>query len=312
MLGRDEILVLVLTQLVQDGTDEAPRVLRVGFHVAHDHLDGDVALGNVPAVVVGAHADHLVRDLGLLGQLRLRQGAHVDDAAAPRTVHVGLGAGAELRALHADDGALVVQTDAVALQAVAALAHDFGDALVEGVGEADVSDHAALEESEGPDALGAVDDLVRDDEVARLDGFLQTAYGAEGDDGAHAEAAQGGDVGARGNLVRCDLVVQAMAGDEGDGDGLALAGGRVVVEDGDWGGGRAPGGGGLERGDLGEAGEGLKAGAANDGDGDGLCGGLSEDGLVVLERPELAKESHTRVRVSGVCHFAEADVYVAS
>lgn len=45
VLGRDKILVLVLAQLVENGTDKAPGILRVGLHVAHDHLDGDALLG---------------------------------------------------------------------------------------------------------------------------------------------------------------------------------------------------------------------------------------------------------------------------
>jgi hypothetical protein len=273
VLGRDKILVLLFAQLVEHSTNETPGVLRVGLHVAHDHLDGHALLRRVPAVVVGAHANHLVRDLRLLRELCLWQSAHVDHATAPRAVHVGLGAGGELRALHADNSALVVQAHAIAFQGVAALAHDLRDSLVEGIREADVADHAALEEGEGADALGAVDDLVRDDEVARLDGFLQRADGAEGDDGAHAQAAEGSDVGAGGDLVGRDLVVQAVARQEGNGDGLAAAGG--VVQDGDGRGGSAPGSGRVERGDGGETWEGLQAGATDHGDGDGTCGGVS-------------------------------------
>jgi len=150
---------------------------------------------------------------------------------------------------------------------MAALAHDLGNSLVKGVREADVADHAALEEGERADALGAVDDLVGDDEVSGLDGFLQRTNGAEGDDGADAQTAQGGDVGAGRNLVGCDLVVQAVTRKEGDGDRLAGAGG--VVQDGDGRGGSAPGSGRVERGDGSEAWEGLQAGSTDHCDGDG-------------------------------------------
>lgn len=223
----------------------------------------------MPAVVVGAHANHLVCDLGLLRELGFGERAHVDDTATPRAVHVRLSAGAELRTLHADDSALVVQAHAIALEAVAALAHDLGDALVEGVGETDVADHATLEEGEGTDALGAVNDLVGDDKVTGLDLLLQRAYGAEGDNGADTEATESGDVGAGGNLMGSDLVVKTMAGDEGDGDGLAVGRGRGVVEDGDGRGGSAPGSGELEGGDGSEAREGLEAGATDHRNGDG-------------------------------------------
>lgn len=269
VLGRNEILVFIFAQLVENGTDKAPGVLGVGLHVAHDHLDGHALLRRVPAVVVGAHANHLVCDLGLLRELGFGKRAHVDDTAAPRAVHVRFSAGAELGSLHADDSALVVQAHAVALEAVATLAHNLGDTLVEGVRETDVADHTALEEGERTDALGAVDDLVGDDKVAGLDLFLQRAYGAEGNDGADTEAAESSDVGAGGHLVRSDLVVETMAGDEGDGDGLAVGRGRGVVEDGDGRGGSAPGSGELEGGDGCEAREGLEAGATDHRNGDG-------------------------------------------
>ena len=103
-----------------------------------------------------------------------------------------------------------MQHDALALHTGSAAADDLGDPLVVGVAEGDVADQAALEEGEGPDALGAVDDLVRDDEVHGLDVLLQGADGREGHDAPHADVAQGGDVGARGDLVRRVLVAGAV------------------------------------------------------------------------------------------------------
>ena len=180
-----------------------------------------------------------------------------------------LSAGAELRSLHAHDGALVVQAHTVTLQTVAALAHDLGDALVEGVSETDVADHAALEEGERTNALGAIDDLVGDDEVAGLDLLAQRAYGAEGDDGADTEATESGDVGASGDLVRSNLVVKTMAGDECDRNGLAVSRGRGVVKDGDGRGRCAPGSGDVEGGNGSEAREGLEASTTDHRNGDG-------------------------------------------
>jgi hypothetical protein len=74
--------------------------------------------------------------------------------------------------------------------------------------------------------------------------------------------------------------VQAVAREEGDGDGLVLAR-RGVVQDGDGRGGSTPGRGGVERGDGSEAWEGLQAGATDHCDGDGSwSGGISvEDGM---------------------------------
>lgn len=61
--------------------------------------------------------------------------------------------------------------------------HDLGDAFIERVRERDVSDSSALEESPWPEALGAINHLVWDDEIARLDLLLQAPNGREGDDG---------------------------------------------------------------------------------------------------------------------------------
>lgn len=121
-----------------------------------------------------------------------------------------------------------MENHALAFEAVAAFLHDLGQGGVEGVGEPDVPYHSAFEEREGADPLGAVDDLVRDDKVPRFDGFLETADCGEGDDGADAEAAEGGDVGAGGDLVGGEFVVEAMAADEGDGDRLVGLRGGVV------------------------------------------------------------------------------------
>ena len=263
MLGQDHVGAILLYELVEDGANQVLGVLAVGRHVLHHHGHVDV-LGRVPAVVVGRHADHLVRQLGLARQLGLGQHAHVDDGAAPRAVHVALGARAELGALHADDGALVVQDDAVAAHGGRALLNDGAQLGVERVRETDVANDAALEEGEGAHALGPVDDLVRDDKVHRLDLLAQGADGGEGDDGAHADGAQGGDVGARVDLVRRDLVVDAVAGEEGDGDAR-------VLEDHDGARGLAPGGVDVERGDGSVAIDLVEAGAADDGDADGLC-----------------------------------------
>ena len=142
-----------------------------------------------------------------------------------------------------------MQRDALSFKRVAAFPHHGGNAFVKWIRERDVADDPVLEEREGSDPLSAVDDRVWHHEVAGLYFFTQRADGREGDDGPHADGAEGGDIGAGGYLVRSELVVEAVAGEEGDGDGLAGAGGGVF-EDGDGGCRSAPGCGGVERGDL--------------------------------------------------------------
>lgn len=152
-----------------------------------------------------------------------------------------------------------------------ALPDEVAERGVEGVGEGDVGDDAVVEEGKWADPLGAVDNLVGNDEVARFDGFLERADGREGDDGAAAEGAQGGDVGAGGDFVRGELVVGPVAGEEGDGDGVAGSWGGVF-EDADGGGGSAPRGGGVESRGVVEVGERGKASAAYYGDSDWAWG----------------------------------------
>ena len=162
-----------------------------------------------------------------------------------------------------------MKSDAVTLQRVAAGADNLRNALVEGIAERNVGDGTSLEEGERADALGAVDDLVGDHEVAGLDLLLQTADGGEGNDGADANGAEGGDVRAGGHLMGRDLVVLAMTAQEGDGDGLVVVR-ALVVQDRDGRGGLAPGSRDVQRGDLGETRELTKTSAADDGDADGV------------------------------------------
>ena len=266
VLALDQLSVLLLAEFIQDGTDEAPCVVGIGLHVSHNHLNVDVlALNTPPAVVVGRHADHLVSNLSLSRQLGLRQSRHVDDGTTPATVHVGLCAGAELRALHADDGALVVQRDALTLQAVAARAHNLSQLDIEGVAEADVTDHALLKVCERTNALGAVDDLVRDYEVARADLLLQRADSGESDDSAHTEVTQSGHVGLVLDLMRREFMGEAVTREEGDGD-IVAGRRRGVVQDADGRRGLAPRRVDIERRGESEARQRLNASAADYGD----------------------------------------------
>ena len=121
-----------------------------------------------------------------------------------------------------------------------------------------------LEEGERTDTLGPVNDLVGDDKVHGLDVLAEGPDGGEGDDAPDADGAQGGDVGAGGDLVGRELVVDAVAGEEGYGD-------AIVPRDEDRGRGEAPGSRGVDRGHGLEAGDAAEAGPADDGDVDGFC-----------------------------------------
>lgn len=103
----------------------------------------------------------------------------------------------ELRALHHDDALARMQGLGVIVQHLLDQGGDQShELLVERVAEHGMRDDArALEEGGWPDALGAVDDLVGDDEVPGTDLLAKGADGAEGDDGLDAERFEGGDVG---------------------------------------------------------------------------------------------------------------------
>ena len=105
-----------------------------------------------------------------------------------------------------------MQHNPLSLEAVPAFSHDVREPFVERIGEGDVADDPVLEERERADSLRAVDDRIRDHEVAGLYFFAEGADGAERDDGAYADGPEGGDVSARGDLMRSKLVVDSMSG----------------------------------------------------------------------------------------------------
>lgn len=122
---------------------------------------------------------------------------------------------------------------ALALQTVTTPPHNVTNLVVKRIRKANMTHHPLLKEGKWPNALRAIDDLIRHHEIPRLDLLLQTANGTERNDAAHTKTSQSGDVGAHWYLVWCVLVGEAVSGEEGDG----LVG---VLEDGNWGGGRAP------------------------------------------------------------------------
>lgn len=115
-----------------------------------------------------------------------------------------------------------MQDNAVALHSLGALSDDLGNLIIIGIGEGNVPNESILEEGEGAVALGAVDDLIGNDEIHGLDLLLQRSDGGEADDGAYTDEAQSGNVCAGGDLMGRMLVVFAVAGQEGDGDTAVL------------------------------------------------------------------------------------------
>lgn len=185
-----------------------------------------------------------------------------------------------------------MEDNAFTLQTVSTGSHHLGDTLVERVAKRHVADDTPLEERERSDTLGAINDLIRDHKVAGLDLLLQATDGGEGNDGADANGAERGNVGAGRNLMRGNLVMQAMATQESDCDGLVVMA-ALVVQDGDRRGRLSPGGRDVERGDLREPRKLPETSSTDDGDADGVCVEYGQDALLLVwpRRPLLYEHS---------------------
>jgi hypothetical protein len=80
-----------------------------------------------------------------------------------------------------------MQCNPLSLQRMPTLPHDLRNLFIEWICKADMADHASLKERKRSDSLRSIDYLIWDYEVARLDLFLQRAYGTEGNDAAYAD-----------------------------------------------------------------------------------------------------------------------------
>ena len=100
-----------------------------------------------------------------------------------------------------------MEDNALTLQTRSTLLDNLGQRAIKWIREPNMSHNAALKERKGPHALCPIDNLIGDHKVHGLDLLPQGPDGREGDDASHAEASQGGNVGAVGDLVGRELVV---------------------------------------------------------------------------------------------------------
>ena len=147
----------------------------------------------VPAIVVCGAGEDRVAHLRLPSQLGFRERGHADYVGAPTAVQVGFGARGESGALDDDVGAAAVHFGA---RLPGSGSEEPGQLLTERVGEADVGHQSLPEEGGGPAAC-AVDQLIGDDHVQRLDVLAQAADGAHTDQEFDPKRLQGVDIGAR-------------------------------------------------------------------------------------------------------------------
>lgn len=109
-----------------------------------------------------------------------------------------------------------MEDNTITFHASSAGLDDIGKLGVKGISETDMADNAPLEEGEGADTLGAVDDLVRKNKVHGLDFLLERANSREGNNASDTNASQSGNVGTVRNLMRGKLMVNTMSRQEGD------------------------------------------------------------------------------------------------
>jgi hypothetical protein len=156
-----------------------------------------------------------------------------------------------------------MQHDTISLQTVSARAHNLCYVLIERITEWHMAHNPSFKERKWANTLGAINNLIRHHKIPRLNNFLQTTHSRERNYGPDTDTSQSCNVGAVGYLMRRDLVVSAVTAEECDGHVFA-GDAALVMDDCDGGGGLAPGSLDVERGDLGEAGEVLEAGSADD------------------------------------------------
>lgn len=109
-----------------------------------------------------------------------------------------------------------MQNDTIALHVSSTSLDNLSKTSIKGVCEANMANNTTLEKGKRTNTLCTINDLIRNDKVHGLDVFLEGADGGKGDDASYADMSKSGNVGSVGDLVRSELVVDAVAGEEGD------------------------------------------------------------------------------------------------
>lgn len=104
-----------------------------------------------------------------------------------------------------------MQSNSISAEYRSASYDDSRKSFIKRVCKGNMALDASLKERKRSDPLGAIDDLIRDDKVPRLDVLPQTAHCRKGDDGPDAQGSECGDIRSAWYLVRCDLMMQTMS-----------------------------------------------------------------------------------------------------
>src|ERR1700676_1279367 len=167
-------------------------IVRVLVECGDDLCGSNRFVLGVPAVVIGDHGDGGVAEFRFARELGFRDVGHADDLEAHRAVEVGFGESRELRTFHADVRSFTVDGHGAVY---AGVRQNGGKFAASGMREGDVGYQTVAEES-GNAALGAIEELVGNEEFAGAQIFVERADGAHGNDAFDAKNFHGVYVGA--------------------------------------------------------------------------------------------------------------------
>src|SRR4030088_2990118 len=146
----------------------------------------------MPAIIIRDHGDRRVADFSFSGELRFGNVRHTDYFKAQLAVDVGFGERGKLRAFHADIGAAAMHPH---FGAVAGFAEHAGELRANRFRESYVRGDAIAKKSRYA-VTSAIVKLVGNQEIERLQIFLQRAYGADRNDSLNTKLFHGMNVGA--------------------------------------------------------------------------------------------------------------------
>ena len=149
-------------QFRRHARDQRARLVGIAAEHADHRVDRDVVVVGMPAIVIGDHGDDGVGQLGLARELGLGHRRHADDVAAPGAIEIGFGERRELRPLHGEIGAALVEGNFLFARR---LGQGIGELRAHRVRHRDMRDEALAEETFLA-REGAVDELVRQHEGA--------------------------------------------------------------------------------------------------------------------------------------------------
>ena len=181
----------------------------IGVEVFDDDCDIDRGFVGFPAIIVRDHAERCEGDFRFAAESGFRSVGHSDEIEAVAAIHVRFGAGRESRAVHGGIGSAVVESCGVMR---GGFEEESAHGIAVGIAEGNVGGDTVSEKGKFMRAPGAIDELVRDDDVPGFNIFPERTDRVHGNDPAHVQRTQCPDVGAVVDFMGEQAVAAAMAG----------------------------------------------------------------------------------------------------